>query len=711
MSFKLLAIRPLKGCDKRFLKNLKEDKIYQFYNEYAFEQNANGEVIKVNKDKSSVPENLYQLAGSELKINISALVGKNGSGKSSLLELFYATCFVIASKEGILDNSDKIDKNIEDIKTSDYLNEDEISKVEEKISEIKNQHSNKKLNIEFNYDIENQARERLEERKKEIKKIYEDLKIEIYYEKEDNLYKISFSDSKIKYFQLKGEEWLKIDDKEKFFYSIAINYSLYGLNEEFLGEWISALFHKNDGYQTPLVINPYRINGNINVNSELHLAQTRLMTNILLTNNKEVLAGKEIEKVIFEIDANKFNDERINELAKKVDISFIYKHIYGEEISNPEKTPNYELLKSYIVFKIEKICKVYRDYQNINPFDAEKGISNEVLEKLKKDKSHITLKLRQVLNLIRFNLLENKDEWKNINGIFRYEIHIDNLIDRIKDIKNISKEELIPIGYHRFTIKVKNDKENKNSSSEMNTLSSGEQHLVHTTQSVLYHILNVNSVHNSNSGKKKYHYINIIFDEIELYFHPEYQRRFVFELLEKLKGIEKKIKGIIKGINVLFCTHSPFILSDIPKQNVLFLGNGDMENKNTFAANISMMLSSSFFMQESLIGEFAKNKINQLLEKLNQQKEEYRKEEDDKESDKKADGKYKAKKIMNEEEKQDAFKFIKLIDEPILKNKLVEMFCEAYPDFCESKEQTIKVQRLKTYAKQLGLNPNDIEIK
>lgn len=700
MSFKLLAIRPLKGCDKRFLKNLKEDKIYQFYNEYAFEQNANGEVIKVNKDKSSVPENLYQLASSELKINISALVGKNGSGKSSLLELFYATCFVIASKEGILDNSDKIGKNIEDIKTSDYLNEDEISKVEEKISEIKNQHSNKKFNIEFNYNIENQVIKRLGERKKEIKKIYEDLKIEIYYEKEDNLYKISFSDSKIKYFQLKGEEWLKIDDKEKFFYSIAINYSLYGLNEEFLGEWISALFHKNDGYQTPLVINPYRINGNINVNSELHLAQTRLIANILLTDNKEVLVGKEIEKVIFEIDANKFNDERINELAKKADISLVYQHIYGEEISNPEKTPNYELLKSYVIFKIEKICRVYKDYQRINPFDDEKKISKEVLDKLKEDKSHITLKLRQVLNLIRFDILKNdsQSKWNEENGIYRFEIQIDNLINRIDKIKNISKEELIPIGCHRFIIKIKNDKENESSSSEMSTLSSGEQHLVHTTQSVLYHILNVNSVHNSNSGKKKYHYINIIFDEIELYFHPEYQRRFVFELLEKLKNIEKNINNI-KGINILFCTHSPFILSDIPKQNVLFLGEGEIENKNTFAGNISMMLSSSFFMKESLIGEFAKNRINQLLEKLNQQKEEYRKEEEDK---------YKAQIIMSDKEKSEALELIKLVDEPILKYKLNEMFCEAYPNFCKENEKKIRENQLKALAEQYGIK---IEIK
>lgn len=738
MSFKLLAIRPLKKCDSRFLKNLKEDKIYQFYNEYIFKTDDNGEVISI-ENKSSVSKNLYDVSPI-LKVNISALVGKNGSGKSSLLEFFYAACFVIASKEGILDNPDKIDKDIEDIKTSDYLNEDEISKVGEKISEIKNQHSNKKFNIEFNYDTENKVRERLEERKKEIEKIYKDLKVEIYYEIDKNYHKIKIFNRKIEYTNLtnKNNEF----EFSNFFYSIAINYSLYGLNEEFLGEWISALFHKNDGYQTPLVINPYRISGNINVNSELHLAQTRLMTNILLTDNKEVLVGKEIEKVIFEIDPNKFNDERINELAKKADISLIYKHIYDEEISNPEKTPNYELLKNYIVFKIEKICRVYKDYQGINPFDDKKEISKEVLEKLKKDKSHITLKLRQVLNLVRFDFLkdDSQSKWNKEKGIHRFEIQIDKLFDRINEenIKNISKEELIPIGCHRFTIKIKNDK-NKDSSSEMSTLSSGEQHLVHTTQSVLYHILNVNSVHNSvdnpdsvhnsnsvdNSGyvdnpdsvdnsdsnKKKYHYINVIFDEIELYFHPEYQRRFVFELLEKLKKL-KNIEGIIdniNGINILFCTHSPFILSDIPKQNVLFLGEGKIENKNTFAGNISMMLSSSFFMTKSLIGEFAKNRINQLLEKLNQQKEEYRKEEEDKKkTNKKEEDKYKAQIIMSDKEKSEALELIKLIDEPILKYKLNEMFCEAYPNFCKENEKKIRENELKALAEQYGFK---IEIK
>ena len=35
-NFKLIAIRPLLNCDKRFSKNLNKGEIYQFYNEYKF---------------------------------------------------------------------------------------------------------------------------------------------------------------------------------------------------------------------------------------------------------------------------------------------------------------------------------------------------------------------------------------------------------------------------------------------------------------------------------------------------------------------------------------------------------------------------------------------------------------------------------------------------------------------------------------------------
>ena len=620
MSFKLLAIRPLKGCSARFLKNLEEDRIYKFYNDYSFFENQDGKVTEI-KCEDSVPENLYEKSG--LDIQISALVGKNGSGKSSLLELLYASCYVIAISQKIL-----------------Y---DEMVDVE-------------------------------------------GLKVAIFYNIGNNYYEIEITNSEVKCYNINDEtKTTKENDevlKDFFFYTIAVNYSLYGLNEKVLGNWISALFHKNDGYQTPLVINPYRREGNINVNSELHLAQTRLITNILLTDNKEILSGKEIDSVCFELDSKKYKDKKEKENiiveSSKATFDEIYEKLYEEnhilEKDKEKENPHFEDLMNYILCKIKKISEVYKEYRDIAPFEGNK-VSQKFLEKLADDKSHITLKLRQVLNIIRFNLLEDKDsKWEEKeNGVLHFKLKIDDLIKRIKEVNtsNPKKDELIPIGCYRFIINVKNDTKSNDSVSNINVMSSGEQHLVHTMQSVLYHILNVNSVHNSKESKNKYEYINIIFDEIELYFHPEYQRRFVFELLERLDSL-KKGNHIpkIKGINILFCTHSPFILSDIPKQNVLFLG--EKKDFKTFGANITTLLANSFFM-ENLIGEFAKNKINEVIRWIIQAKE-------------------------------DILKTIKLIDEPILRNKLIEMYYEKFSD----KEREKSEEKIRALAEQLGI---EIEIK
>jgi hypothetical protein len=67
-------------------------------------------------------------------------------------------------------------------------------------------------------------------------------------------------------------------------------------------------------------------------------------------------------------------------------------------------------------------------------------------------------------------------------------------------------------------------------------------------------------------------------------------------------------------------THSPFILSDIPKSNVLFLENGkpvDPMQENTFGANIHSLLKNGFFLSGMPMGDFAKQKINALFAKLN----------------------------------------------------------------------------------------------
>ncbi|MFX9552119.1 hypothetical protein ABTO49_21275, partial [Acinetobacter baumannii] len=62
------------------------------------------------------------------------------------------------------------------------------------------------------------------------------------------------------------------------------------------------------------------------------------------------------------------------------------------------------------------------------------------------------------------------------------------------------------------------------STSLFSALSSGEQQLIHTIQSVIYHLNNLQSVHASKTpGRIKYQAINIVYDEVELYFHPELQ--------------------------------------------------------------------------------------------------------------------------------------------------------------------------------------------
>ena len=691
MSFKLIAIRPLKGCSARFLKNLEEDRIYKFYNDYSFldendkEVKTGGNKITKIQCKNSVPETLYEKSG--LDIQISALVGKNGSGKSSLLELLYASCYVIASKKGILPNIYSVSKEIEEIEPSEYPTERNIEffKDVEKLIPISYQNTH----IKINYTTENQKREALNFKKKQIEDIYKELYVEIFYEIEGEYYRIllSPSHSNVEIYNISNNKTIT-DFK---FYNIVINYSMYGLNENILGDWVSDLFHKNDGYQTPIVINPYRREGNIDVNTELHLAQTRLITNILLTDNREILSGKEIDSVYFELDINKNKPEKQDISVKSNYSTFnkVYNVLYDSnnyylEEGEEKKIPHFEVLMNYVLCKVKKISEIYKEYKDIPPFKGNE-ISIIFLKKLREDKSHITLKLRQVLNIIRFNLLidDNDSKWeKKEDGVLHFELKIDDLIKRIKrvDTSNLKKDELIPIGCYRFIINVKNDTNNNDSVSNINVLSSGEQHLLHTMPSVLYHILNVNSVHSSEVEKIKYEYINIIFDEIELYFHPEYQRRFVFELLERLDSLKKggNIDNI-KGINILFCTHSPFILSDIPKENVLFLG-GEMDFK-TFGANITTSLASSFFM-EYLIGEFAKTKITNIIEKLNRIS-------NDKEDD---------------NNKENILKTIRLIDEPILGNKLIEMYYEKFPD----KEREKSEEKIRALAEQLGI---EIEIK
>jgi len=114
----------------------------------------------------------------------------------------------------------------------------------------------------------------------------------------------------------------------------------------------------------------------------------------------------------------------------------------------------------------------------------------------------------------------------------------------------------------------------------------------------------------------------IMLDEAEVAFHPEWQRIY-FE--QFLKFVEKNIAKSGTHVQIIIATHSPIMLSDIPRQNTLLLkkdGAGKIipkkseECKETFAANIFSLYQNSFFIDDTGIGAFAKNRLEDIVKAI-----------------------------------------------------------------------------------------------
>lgn len=143
----------------------------------------------------------------------------------------------------------------------------------------------------------------------------------------------------------------------------------------------------------------------------------------------------------------------------------------------------------------------------------------------------------------------------------------------------------------------------------------------------------------------------VLLDEPEIGYHPAWKKKFLKWLLNFLNSKFHNYK-----FQLIITTHSPYLLSDLPSENIILLKK-DKDNNcaiqesskfQTFGANIHTLLSDSFFLKDGLIGDFAKDKISDLID--------YLKSEDN------------SKNRNNE-----AQKVIDIIGEPILQNKLQQM--------------------------------------
>lgn len=124
--------------------------------------------------------------------------------------------------------------------------------------------------------------------------------------------------------------------------------------------------------------------------------------------------------------------------------------------------------------------------------------------------------------------------------------------------------------------------------------------------------------------KGKEHLVALV-DEGETNMHPEWQASFLGNLM---RFFNEEFKG--QSIQLIATSHSPFLISDLPKSKINFLDkneegncivlNSALELKQTFGANIHTLYADAFFMKNTLMGDFAKAKLDKLIAVINNEK-------------------------------------------------------------------------------------------
>jgi len=99
----------------------------------------------------------------------------------------------------------------------------------------------------------------------------------------------------------------------------------------------------------------------------------------------------------------------------------------------------------------------------------------------------------------------------------------------------------------------------------------------------------------------------VLIDEPDLHLHLDRQRQYIQKLIDVFSSLSSDI-----NLHFILATHSPFIISDVPKENVILLRSGKDEDEDekdkeqTFWANyIDLIRNWFFFKNKNLMWSFA----------------------------------------------------------------------------------------------------------
>ena len=306
----------------------------------------------------------------------------------------------------------------------------------------------------------------------EVEHVY-GLEARLYFEQDGVQKFIHLNDGDVTYFEVvDGQmEQIKIHlltEKQRhdvlngFFYTICINYSLYAFNpadfkssfrttagETDDGNWLSYLFHKNDGYYIPLVLTPFREDGQIDVNNENELAKQRIeVLSLMFHSQKKEFLDDYVPKELY----FRFNPQYPEQKHAKLTATPIKDELSGIQIDLIGKIePLWQdfLLKElgilmetdkrkrdanasfYLAYKTLKICAIYPAYREMSHFDELLDMKESTETEVNGRKSVILNEDGSVKMLVKPSSM---DAWFDKNR--------EHLMTAIKDIYNSSDSHI-----------------------------------------------------------------------------------------------------------------------------------------------------------------------------------------------------------------------------------------------------------------------------
>lgn len=611
------------------------------------------DIITINKNENYI-ENFYGYTISD----ITAVVGKNGSGKTTILDLIgLDQKHRVESSEYIYDTKvyykDKyfiiyhMYKDIFYIEGLGDFNINNIEKFNHKTNMNRSQDYDWNINEFFSFFIKKDGNKFIIEeddrrlkndkdiaqiiyindlfnrRKKE--QVYYQLSTDIKFIKRNNISKINIRDwygifiKLCNYKQISSKKmkivFRKYDYEHYFNSSISIEPIIKEDKPKFLGN--SAIIIEE------------------NLNDFFRYFNTNIINHIIYINDN---LGYKLDIFDFRNFIKEISDEDIYTYHLK-----IFEYMKSVIFSNHRDKEN---IDEFCKYNKHSMCNNCVDYNDCLEFDDILDEEDIYTNSHNKYKEYIIL-----LESLFFNLIKIKKYI--IPGIDCFELDLDEKYDKdvckfLKVIEDIK------------TFVEKNEDENIINPIDIENIrmSKGEKKLIAIFSQILGQIKKI--VLNSPAYFKG---IVIVVDEIEESMHPEWARNLINIIIQFMDELKIKLSSdmyIYELINIqlILSTHSPFILSDLKKDNIICL---EMINENiqkndidkiesTFAQNIHTIMNNNFFMN-STIGEYSKIKINEVINMINS-----------KESNENTIHKIEIKKIID------------TIGEPVLKSKLEEMY-------------------------------------